>query len=185
MSNSNEFVVLGGGCFWCVEAVYNEIEGVESVISGYSGGHAVNPTYYEVCGERTGHAEVVSVEFDPSLITLPEILEVFFASHDPTTLNRQGADVGTRYRSVILYTSEEQKEQAAAFIKSLDESREFGAPIVTELAPFEVFYPAEAEHHRFYQNNSRNMYCRIVIDPKIAKVRQKFSGKLRQEGQLR
>ena len=180
MSNNSEVAVLGGGCFWCIEAVYTEIEGVTAVNSGYSGGHVENPTYYQVCGERTGHAEVVRVEFDPGQVTFPEILEVFFASHDPTTLNRQGADVGTRYRSVILYTSDAQKEQAAQFIKDLDASGAEPGPVVTELSPFEVFYPAEVEHHRFYDNNPGSMYCRIVIDPKVAKVRQKFSSKLRQ-----
>ena len=178
--NNNEVAVLGGGCFWCIEAVYTEIEGITGIMSGYAGGHTDNPSYYEVCGGRTGHAEVVSVEFDPGQITFPEILEVFFASHDPTTLNRQGADVGTQYRSVILYTSEEQKDQAAAFIKALDESGEAGAPVVTELAPLEAFYPAEREHYRFYENNAGSMYCRIVIDPKMAKVRQKFASRLRQ-----
>ncbi len=178
-SNNNEVAVLGGGCFWCVEAVYTEMKGVTSVMSGYSGGHAVNPTYYQVCGEKTGHAEVVSVEFDPDQITFTEILEVFFASHDPTTLNRQGADVGARYRSVILYTTDAQKEQATEFIKELNASGTEPGPIVTELAPFEVFYPAEAEHYRFYENNPGSMYCRIVIDPKVAKIRQKFANKLR------
>ena len=177
--NNTEVAILGGGCFWCIEAVYTELKGVIAVNSGYSGGHAVNPTYYQVCGERTGHAEVVRVEFEPNQITFPEILEVFFASHDPTTLNRQGADVGTRYRSVILYTSEAQKEQAAVFIKELDATGTEPGPVVTELAPFEVFYPAETEHHRFYENNQGSMYCRIVIDPKVAKLRQKFSSKLR------
>ena len=177
--NNNEVAVLGGGCFWCVEAVYAEIEGVTAVTSGYSGGHTVNPTYYAVCGEQTGHAEVVQVEFDPSQITFPEILEVFFASHDPTTLNRQGADRGTSYRSVILYTNESQKNQAAEFIKALDASGAESGPVVTELAPFEAFYPAEAEHQLFYLNNSDSMYCRIVISPKVAKIRQKFSNKLR------
>ena len=139
--NNNEVAVLGGGCFWCVEAVYTEIKGVTAVNSGYSGGYAVNPTYYQVCDEKTGHAEVVQVEFDPDQITFPEILEVFFASHDPTTLNRQGADVGTRYRSVILYTSDAQKDQSVEFIKELDASGTEPGPVVTELAPFEVFYP--------------------------------------------
>ena len=177
--NNTEVAILGGGCFWCIEAVYTELKGVTGVISGYAGGHVANPDYYQVCSGRTGHAEVVSVEFDPDQITFPEILEVFFASHDPTTLNRQGADVGTQYRSVILYTSEGQKDQAQEFIKDLDASGSEPGPIVTELAPFEVFYPAEAEHHRFYQNNPGSMYCRIVIDPKVAKLRQKFSSKLR------
>ncbi len=177
--NANEVAVLGGGCFWCIEAVYTQIQGVVGVHSGYSGGHAPNPTYYQVCGEQTGHAEVVRVEFDPSQVSFPEILEIFFASHDPTTLNRQGADVGTRYRSVILHTSETQKEQAAEYIKALDESGEAGAPVVTQLAPFEVFYPAEPEHYRFYENNPGSMYCHVVISPKVAKVRQKFAAKLR------
>ena len=178
--NHNEVAVLGGGCFWCIEAVYTELQGVTGVMSGYAGGHTDNPTYYEVCSGRSGHAEVVSVEFDLGQITFPEILEVFFASHDPTTLNRQGADVGTQYRSVILYTSPGQKEQAEEFIRELDESGEAGGRVVTELVPLEAFYPAEAEHYRFYQNNPGSMYCRIVIDPKVAKVRQKFAGKLRQ-----
>ena len=158
------------------------MKGVTAVNSGYAGGHVANPDYYQVCSGRTGHAEVVRVEFDPGEISFPEVLEVFFASHDPTTLNRQGADVGTQYRSVILYTSDAQKDQAAEFIKKLDASGTEPGPIVTELAPLDVFYPAEAEHHRFYQNNPGSMYCRIVIDPKVAKVRQKFSGKLRQGG---
>ena len=178
-NSNNEVTVLGGGCFWCVEAVYTDIKGVTAVTSGYSGGHAVNPTYYEVCSERTGHAEVVQVEFDPSQITFPEVLEVFFASHDPTTLNRQGADRGARYRSVVLYTSESQKDQAAEFIKELDASGELNGPVVTELAPFQVFYEAEPEHQLFYQNNPGSMYCQIVISPKVAKIRQKFAKILR------
>ena len=180
MSDQNiEVAVLGGGCFWCVEAVFNEIKGVKAVTSGYAGGHTVNPTYYQVCSERTGHAEVVKVEFDSSQITFPDILEVFFATHDPTTLNRQGADRGTQYRSVILYTTESQRDEATKFIKALDESGTENGPVVTQLAPFEVFYPAEDAHQLFYQNNAGSMYCRIVIDPKIIKVRQKFSSKLR------
>ncbi len=179
VDNTNEVAILGGGCFWCIEAVFTEIRGVAAVTSGYSGGHTVNPTYYQVCGEKTGHAEVVRVEFDSSQIAFSEILEVFFASHDPTTLNRQGADVGTRYRSVILYTSESQQEQAAQLIQELGDSGAVSRPIVTELAPFEAFYPAEAEHHLFYRNNPGSMYCQIVISPKVAKVRQKFANKLR------
>ena len=151
MSDQNvEFAVLGGGCFWCVEAVFRR-----AVTSGYSGGRTVNPTYYEVCSEKTGHAEVVQLEFDPRQVTFSEILEVFFATHDPTTLNRQGADRGARYRSVILYTTESQKDQATNFIKALDASGTEKGPVVTEVAPFEEFYPAEREHHLFYQNNSR------------------------------
>ena len=166
------------GAFWCIEAVFNEIRGITSALSGYAGGSKENPTYYEVCSGRTGHAEVVRVEFDPGQISFPEVLEVFFASHDPTTLNRQGADVGTQYRSVILYASEEQKAQSEEFIKALDDSREFRSPVVTEIAPLEQFYPAEAEHYRFYENNPGSMYCQIVINPKMAKVRQKFANKV-------
>jgi len=177
--NNNEIAVLGGGCFWCTEAVFNEIKGVTSVVSGYSGGHKENPNYYEVCAEKTGHAEVVEVQFEPSEITFPELLEVFFATHDPTTLNRQGADRGARYRSVILYTNDAQKEQAAEFIKTLDASGSEPGPVVTEIAPFEKFFPAEAEHKQFYLNNPGSMYCQIVIDPKVAKVRQKFAKSLR------
>ena len=174
-----ETAVLGGGCFWCVEAVFLEVDGIISVTSGYSGGHTVNPSYYEVCSEKTGHAEVVRVEFDPEQISFNEILEIFFATHDPTTLNRQGADRGARYRSVVLYTSDSQREQALEFIKALDASGTESGPVVTQVAPFEVFYPAEREHQLFYQNNPGSMYCQIVISPKVAKVRQKFTSKLR------
>ena len=174
-----EFAVLGGGCFWCVEAVFAEIAGITAVASGYSGGRTANPTYHEVCSEQTGHAEVVRLEFDPSRITFSEILEVFFATHDPTTLNRQGADRGARYRSVILHTTESQKDQAGNFIEALDASGTENGPVVTEVAPFEEFYPAEREHELFYQNNPGSMYCQIVISPKVAKVRQKFSSRLR------
>ena len=180
MTDQNvEIAVLGGGCFWCVEAVFAEIAGITTVTSGYSGGRTVNPTYYEVCSEKTGHAEVVQLEFDPRQITYSEILEMFFATHDPTTLNRQGADRGARYRSAILYTTESQREEAVNFIKALDASGTENGPVVTEVVPFEAFYPAEREHQLFYQNNFGSMYCQIVISPKVAKVRQKFSSKLR------
>ena len=179
MSDNNaEIAVLGGGCFWCVEAVFVEIAGVTAITSGYSGGHKVNPTYYEVCSEKTGHAEVVQLEFDPGRITFPEILEIFFATHDPTTINRQGADRGPRYRSVILHTTESQRDQATNFIRELDASGTESGPVVTEVAPFDVFYPAEREHQLFYQNNPGSMYCQLVISPKVAKVRQKFSSRL-------
>ena len=182
MTNQNtEIAVLGGGCFWCVEAVFEEVAGITAITSGYSGGHVANPNYYQVCSEKTGHAEVVRLEFDPSLISFTEILEIFFATHDPTTLNRQGADRGARYRSVILFTTEKQKEQAADYIRALDASGTENGPVVTQVAPFEVFYPAEREHQLFYQNNPGSMYCQIVISPKVAKVRQKFSSKLRQD----
>jgi len=179
MAQSNEVVVFGGGCFWCVEAVFMEIKGVNSVASGYSGGHVENPSYYEVCGEQTGHAEVVRLEFDPGQITFKEMLEVFFASHDPTTLNYQGADKGTRYRSVVLYTSEEQRDQTSDFIKDLDASGTQPGPVVTQIAEFERFYEAEEEHRQFYLNNPGSMYCQVVISPKVAKVRQKFAKSLR------
>ena len=180
MSEENiEFAVLGGGCFWCVEAVFEEVAGITALTSGYSGGRTVNPNYYEVCSEKTGHAEVVKLEFDPTRITFPEILEIFFATHDPTTLNRQGADRGARYRSVVLHTSESQRDQAVDFIKALDASGTESGPVVTEVVPFEEFYPAEREHQLFYQNNPGSMYCQIVINPKVAKVRQKFTSKLR------
>ena len=179
MAQSNEVAVFGGGCFWCVEAVFMEIKGVNSVASGYSGGHVENPSYYEVCGEQTGHAEVVRLEFDPGQITFKEMLEVFFASHDPTTLNYQGADKGTRYRSVVLYTSEEQRDQTSDFIKDLDASGTQPGPVVTQIAEFERFYEAEEEHRQFYLNNPGSMYCQVVISPKVAKVRQKFSKSLR------
>ena len=179
MAQNNEVAVFGGGCFWCVEAVFMEIKGVNSVASGYSGGHVENPSYYEVCGEQTGHAEVVRLEFDPGQITFKEMLEVFFASHDPTTLNYQGADKGTRYRSVVLYTSEEQRDQTSDFIKDLYSSGTQPGPVVTQIAEFETFYEAEEEHRQFYLNNPGSMYCQVVISPKVAKVRQKFSKSLR------
>ena len=179
MAQNNEVAVFGGGCFWCVEAVFMEIKGVNLVASGYSGGHVENPSYYEVCGEQTGHAEVVRLEFDSSQIAFKEMLEVFFASHDPTTLNYQGADKGTRYRSVVLYTSEEQRDQTAAFIKELDASGTQPGPVVTQIAEFERFYEAEEEHRQFYLNNPGSMYCQVVISPKVAKVRQKFAKSLR------
>jgi len=180
----SEVAILGGGCFWCVEAVFAEIAGMISITSGYSGGHTANPNYYQVCSEKTGHAEAVRLEFDPGRISFPELLEIFFATHDPTTLNRQGADRGARYRSIILYASEEQREQAESYIRDLDASGEYPDPIVTKVEPFEVFYPAEREHQLFYQNNPGIMYCQIVISPKVAKTRQKFSEKLDKSRQL-
>jgi peptide-methionine (S)-S-oxide reductase len=179
MGDKNEVAVFGGGCFWCTEAVFAGLKGVESVVSGYSGGHAENPTYYEVCSEKTGHAEVIEIKFDPDQVSYNELLEVFFATHDPTTLNRQGADKGRRYRSVILYTGESQRDQAEAFIKDMDGSGALSNPVVTELAEFEKFYEAEEEHQRFYIENAGTMYCQIVIDPKLKKVREHFAERLR------
>ena len=179
IGNKNEVAVFGGGCFWCTEAVFCELTGVVSVVSGYAGGHTENPTYRQVCSENTGHAEVIEIQFDPSQINYDVLLEVFFATHDPTTLNRQGADKGTQYRSVILYTNENQRDQAEAFIMGLNGSGSLSSPVVTELAQLENFYEAEAEHQRFSMEHSGSMYCQIVIDPKIRKVRDQFAEHLR------
>lgn len=169
---------LGGGCFWCLEAVYEEVPGVEQVVSGYAGGNIPDPSYYEVCSGRTGHAEVVQITYDPQRITFRELLEVFFIIHDPTTLNRQGADVGTQYRSIILYHNDRQKDAAIALIDELSSDGAFSSPIVTEIAPFSVFWPAENEHQGYYRNNPGQGYCRIVIDPKLSKFRKVFSQRL-------
>ena len=175
----SKLVTFGGGCFWCVEAVFRELEGVERVESGYAGGETVDPTYQEVCSGRTGHAEVVQVEFDPEVISLREILEIFFATHDPTTPDQQGADVGTQYRSVILYDSDEQRAVAEEVIAELEAEALFDDPIVTEVVPLETFYPAEDYHQEYYSRNPAQGYCRVVIDPKMAKFRAKFAGRLR------
>jgi peptide-methionine (S)-S-oxide reductase len=179
MSEQYQTATLGGGCFWCLEAVYVEVEGVEAVTSGYAGGTVAHPSYREVCTGKTGHAEVVQVVFDPSVITYREILEIFFTIHDPTTLNRQGADVGTQYRSVIFYHSEEQKEIAAAMIDELTASEAFDAPIVTQVESLTEFYPAEDYHQDYYEHNPRQPYCRAVIAPKLAKFRKHHTDKLR------
>lgn len=170
---------LGGGCFWCLEAVYDEIEGVTSVNSGYAGGTVPDPTYKQVCTGNTGHAEVVQVTFDPSVITYREILEVFFTIHDPTTLNRQGADVGTQYRSAIFYHNEEQKQIAEETIAELTETGAFDDPIVTQVEPLTEFYEAEGYHQDYYQQNPRQPYCRAVIAPKLAKFRKHHTEKLK------
>jgi peptide-methionine (S)-S-oxide reductase len=179
MEQNKETATLAGGCFWCLEAVFADLRGVERVVSGYSGGHVENPTYQEVCGETTGHAEVVQVTFDPQVASYKELLEVFFTIHDPTTLNRQGGDVGTQYRSAIFYHSPEQQETAAQVIAELDAARVWDAPIVTEVVPLEIFYPAENYHQEYYQNNANQPYCRAVIAPKVAKFRQKYLEKLK------
>jgi peptide-methionine (S)-S-oxide reductase len=166
--SDTEVATLGGGCFWCVEAVYERIEGVLSAVSGYAGGSKVNPTYEEVTTGATGHVEVVQIEYDPSIISYDEVLDIFWKAHDPTTLNRQGADVGTQYRSIILYHDEGQKEAAE---KSLaNAARDFKDPIVTEIKPLEAFYPAEGYHQDFYDQNPSYGYCRIVITPKLKKL---------------
>ncbi|MDA0769258.1 MAG: peptide-methionine (S)-S-oxide reductase [SAR202 cluster bacterium Casp-Chloro-G4] len=179
MENNNEVAVFGGGCFWCTEAVFAEFKGVVSVTPGYAGGHTENPSYRQVCSETTGHAEVSRVQFDPSEIAFRDLLTVFFATHDPTTLNRQGADQGTQYRSVILYTNDDQKQLAEAFVGELNESGGLGGPVVTEIVRLEKFYEAEAEHKQYYMENPDSMYCRIVIDPKMKKFREKFAAQLR------
>lgn len=172
-----ETATLGGGCFWCLEAVFDTLQGVENVVSGYSGGHTINPDYYDVCSGKTGHAEVVQVTFDPNAISFHDLLEVFFALHDPTTLNRQGADVGTQYRSAIFYHSPEQQATAQAVIEALTAERIFSQPIVTEVTPFDKFYPAENYHQEYFANNPQQPYCRVVVSPKVAKMRQKFANR--------
>ena len=179
MEKKDEITVFGGGCFWCTEAVFAELKGVVSVLPGYAGGHLANPSYRQVCTDETGHAEVIEIQFDPDQVTYDRLLEVFFASHDPTTLNRQGADRGTHYRSIILYTNDDQKNQAEAFIKGLDDSGAKGGRIVTEVKPLEGFYEAEDDHKQFYLKNPDMMYCQIVIRPKVEKVRGEFAQHLR------
>ncbi|HVF41654.1 MAG TPA: peptide-methionine (S)-S-oxide reductase MsrA [Pyrinomonadaceae bacterium] len=174
-----EAATLAGGCFWCVEAVFDELRGVESVVSGYTGGDAPSPTYQQVCSGATGHAEAVQVSFDPQVVTFREILEIFFTVHDPTTLNRQGADVGTQYRSAVFYHTAEQRETAERVIAELNGEKIWDAPIVTEVAPLAEFYPAEDYHQEYFRNNPGQGYCRAVVAPKVAKFRQKFLEKLK------
>lgn len=174
-----EIVTLGGGCFWCLETLFLDLRGVQSVRSGYSGGSELDPTYEEVCSGTTGHAEVVQVEFDPAVITFSEILEVFFAMHDPTGLNRQGADVGTQYRSAIFFHSSEQEGQARASIAEVEAEGVWDDPIVTEITPFSGFYSAGAYHEDYFRRNSDQPYCQAVINPKVAKFRSRFSHKLK------
>ena len=176
-SNQTETITLAGGCFWCLEAAYNTIRGVTEVIPGYAGGTTPNPTYEQVCGGNTGHAEVVQVSFDPKIITLEEILEIFWAIHDPTTPNRQGGDVGTQYRSMILYTSDEQKEVAEKSIKAV--AKLWPNPIVTELVPLETFYPAEEYHRNYFERNPSQAYCQVVINPKLKHLREQFAAQLK------
>ncbi len=165
---TRETATLGGGCFWCLEAVYQNIPGVHSVVSGYAGGRTENPTYKEVCTGETGHAEVIRIEFDPDQITYSELLELFWKAHDPTTLNRQGADVGTQYRSIILYHNEEQRKTAERSKEAAAEK--YDGPIVTEIVPLKQFYPAEGYHQDYYANNPNAGYCRVVIQPKLSKL---------------
>lgn len=174
-----EVATLGGGCFWCLEAVFDQLKGVIDVVSGYAGGRFPNPTYEQVCTGLTGHAEVVQVTFDPAQVSYRDILNAFFTVHDPTTLNRQGADVGTQYRSVIFTHSPEQEAVARQVIADLEAGRVWRDPIVTEIAPFEAFYPAEAYHQEYFVRNPNQGYCRIVIAPKVAKFRKQFMERLK------
>jgi peptide-methionine (S)-S-oxide reductase len=174
-----DVATLGGGCFWCLEAVYQELRGVEKVESGYSGGHVTNPTYREVCSETTGHAEVVQVTFDPDVVSYRNILEVYFTIHDPTTLNRQGADVGTQYRSVIFYHDDEQRRVAEAVISDLESEGLWRDPIVTEVVPFDEFYGAEEYHQDYFRNNGFQPYCQVIIAPKVAKFRKQHLDRLK------
>ncbi len=181
-SARREVATLGGGCFWCVEAVFEQLEGVEKVESGYAGGTTANPTYKQVCTGTTGHAEVVQVTFDPAVISYRDVLEVFFAVHDPTTLNRQGADVGTQYRSAVFYHSPEQKRVAENVIAELAREGVFGKPIVTEVVPAGTFYKAEDYHQGYFRANPSQPYCAAVVGPKVAKFRQKFAARLKKTG---
>lgn len=174
-----ETATLGAGCFWCIDAVYTDLKGVQSVMPGYAGGKVKNPTYKEVCSGLTGHAEVAQIVFDPNVISFAEILEVFWMTHDPTTLNRQGNDVGTQYRSVIFYHSDRQKKEAEYYLKKLEEEKVYPDPIVTEIVAFDVFYPAEDYHNDYYENNPDQGYCRFVIRPKVEKFRKAFADKLK------
>jgi peptide-methionine (S)-S-oxide reductase len=174
-----QIAVFGGGCFWCVEAVFNRLTGVKSAVSGYMGGHVDNPSYRQVCNGDTGHVEVVQVTFDPDQITYKDLLDVFFSVHDPTTENRQGNDVGEQYRSVIFYTSEEQERQAEEVIATLNATKAFPEPIVTRVEPAAKFYPAEDYHQLYYDNNATQPYCQFVIAPKLRKFEKKFGEKMR------
>lgn len=174
-----ETITVGGGCYWCVEAVYENLNGVKSVVSGFSGGKVANPTYEEVCTGTTGHAEVVQITYDKSVTDLNEIFKVFFTVHDPTTLNRQGADVGTQYRSVIFYKNEEQKKAAQSIIAELNKAKVYDSPIVTKVEPFTKFYKAEDYHQNYYANNKNQPYCKMVIQPKIEKFEKVFKDKLK------
>ena len=176
---SLEVATLAGGCFWCIEAVFREINGVENVVSGYTGGTTINPTYQRVCAGGTGHAEAVQVSFNPSKISYREILEIFFSIHDPTTLNRQGADVGTQYRSAIFYHGEEQKTFAESVIKELDKAKLWEKPIVTQIVPLDKFYAAEDYHQEYFSRNPEQAYCQMVISPKVNKFRQQWTKRLK------
>lgn len=174
--------VFGGGCFWCTEAIFEQLRGVISVIPGYAGGHTKNPTYEEVCAGKTGHAEVIKIEYNPDQIEYKDLLTVFFATHDPTTLNRQGNDVGTQYRSIILSTDERQNREVEESIKQINKSSPEGRPIVTEVKPLENFYQAEDYHRQYYHKNQSQPYCQLVINPKLEKLQKQFADLLKSHG---
>jgi methionine-S-sulfoxide reductase len=178
-ANSSEVITLGGGCFWCTEAIFQEVRGVEKVESGYAGGSTTNPTYEDVCSGKTGHAEVVQITFNPQLITLEKILQIFFVTHDPTTLNRQGADSGTQYRSIIFYRNNQQKAVISKVIDELKKLKAYQKPIVTQIVPFNSFYRAENYHQDYFQQNPEESYCRIIINPKLEKFRKVFRENLK------
>lgn len=179
MEKKTEVATLAGGCFWCMEAIFDDLAGVVSVESGYSGGHVGNPTYHQVCDGDTGHAEVVQVCFDPAVLSYHDLLTIYFTMHDPTTLNRQGSDVGTQYRSEIFYHTAEQEKTARQVMSEIEAERLWGAPLVTALSAFDAFYPAEDYHQEYYSNNPYQPYCQAVVAPKVAKFRQKFSARLK------
>ncbi|MGQ9873992.1 MAG: peptide-methionine (S)-S-oxide reductase MsrA [Chloroflexus sp.] len=176
-----ETATLAGGCFWCLEAVYDQVSGVKDVVSGYTGGHVPNPTYRRVCDGNTGHAEAVQIQFDPEQISYRELLEIFFSIHDPTTLNRQGADVGTQYRSAIFYHSEEQRQVAGQLVRELTEQQVFRDPIVTQIVPATTFYPAEEYHQEYFARNPYQPYCQFVVAPKVAKFQKLFAHRVARE----
>ncbi len=174
-----ETATLAAGCFWCVEAVFDDLKGVEDVVSGYSGGHKENPTYQEVCSEATGHAEVIQIRFDPDIISFADLLRVFFTTHDPTTLDRQGADIGSSYRSAIFFHDEEQRRTAENVKAEIDAAGIYDSPVVTEIAAFDKFWPAEDYHQQYFANNPRQPYCAAVVAPKVAKFRKRYADRLK------
>lgn len=180
MKGAHEIAVFGGGCFWCTEAVFKELRGVVSVVPGYIGGAVQHPTYEQVCSGSTGHAEAIQIEYDPDSITFCELLAVFFATHDPTTPNRQGADVGTQYRSAIFYTTPQQKEEAERYVNELEKQSTLGGHVITEISPFSIFYEAEADHKEYFARHPEKAYCRLVINPKLEKVQKKFADLLKE-----
>lgn len=179
---NDKLAVLAGGCFWCLEPVFSQLKGVHNVVSGYIGGHSANPTYKQVCNGDTGHAEAIQIAFDPAQISFEELLEIFFASHDPTTPNRQGNDVGTQYRSAIFCQDEEQRHIAEQVIRRMNEEKVFPSQIVTQINAASTFYPAEDYHQRYYENNPNQPYCMVVAAPKVAKIRAKYSNKIKTSG---